>query len=282
LLPQALRVLRLQLLHALLQPIDAVLTLHALARKHVALPFLRGLLELLHTLLTLELPLFWLQQPLLRALRPRAFRLLRLQLLNALLQPIDALLALQALARRYVARALLRGLLPLLDALLALAGPLLLRWARARRGRCARARRCGDSRRGRARRCSDVRHRTRCHGRTLWRRSRTGRRCGGPRHCRRRCGAGHGGRWRRTSHGGRRCRGSGRGRRRSGPSVLLGIRAHARRDHRNAEKKCCKAKAGRTHDRRYLLTLWSPVTLNARPRQSIGACHCGFATQGDG
>ena len=57
-LPQALRPLRLQLLHALLQPIDAVLALHALARKHVALPFLRGLLELLHALLTLELPLF--------------------------------------------------------------------------------------------------------------------------------------------------------------------------------------------------------------------------------
>jgi hypothetical protein len=25
-----------------------------------------------------------------------------------------------------------------------------------------------------------------------------------------------------------------------------------------------------------------PFTLNARPQQSIGACHCGFATQGDG
>ena len=77
--------LRLQLLHAPLQPIDALLVLRALARKHVALPFLRGLLELLHTLLTLELPLFCLQQSLLRALRPPAFRLLRLQLLNALL-----------------------------------------------------------------------------------------------------------------------------------------------------------------------------------------------------
>ena len=139
LLPQALRMLRPQLLHALLQPIDAVLALHALARKHVALPFLRGLLELLQALLTLEPPLFCLQQPLLRALRPRAFRLLRLQLLNSLLQAIDALLALRALGRRHVARALLRGLLPLLNTLLALAGPLLLRWARARRGRCARA-----------------------------------------------------------------------------------------------------------------------------------------------
>ncbi len=98
--------LRLQLLHALLQPVDSVLVLHPLARKHVALPFLRGLLELLHALLTLELALFCLQQPLLRALRPKAFRLLRLQLLNALLQAINALL---------------------------------LRCARAQRGRCARA-----------------------------------------------------------------------------------------------------------------------------------------------
>jgi hypothetical protein len=128
LLPLTLRVLRLQPLHALLQPVDAVLMLHALARQHVALPFLRGLLELLHMLLTLELPLSCLQQPLLRTLRPRTFRLLRFQLLNALLQPIDALLALHAPARRHVALALLlRGLLALLDVLLALAGPLLLR-----------------------------------------------------------------------------------------------------------------------------------------------------------
>jgi hypothetical protein len=129
LLPPALRVFRLQPLHALLQPIDAVLALHALARKLVALPFLRGLPELLHMLLTLQLPLSCLQQPLLRALRPRTFRLLRFQLLNALLQPIDALLALHALARRHVAPALLlRGLLALLDdVLLALADPLVLR-----------------------------------------------------------------------------------------------------------------------------------------------------------
>ena len=77
-LPLTLRLLGLQALHALLQPIDAVLALHALAREHVALPFLGCLLELLHTLLTLELPLFCLQQPLLRALRPQALRLLRL------------------------------------------------------------------------------------------------------------------------------------------------------------------------------------------------------------
>jgi hypothetical protein len=158
-------------LHALLQPIDAILALHALPRKDIALPFLSGLLEPLHTLLMLELPLFCLQQPLLRALRPQAFRLLRLQLLHALLQPIDAVLALRALARRHVALPLLHGLLRLLNALLALADPLLLRWARARRGRCARARRCGDFRRGRAWRYSDLRRRTGRHGRTLWRRS---------------------------------------------------------------------------------------------------------------
>ena len=193
-----MRLLRLQLLHALLQPIDAVLALHALARKHVALPFLRGLLELLYALLTLELPLFCLQQALLLALRARAFRLLRLQFLYTLLQPIDALLALHALARRCVALPLLQGLARLLNgplnALFALADPLLLRRTRGQGGSRARTRRCGDSRRVGARRCSDLRHRTRRHGRTLWRRSRTECRGGG----------------------------SGRGHRRSGPSVLLG------------------------------------------------------------
>ena len=60
-LPRALRMLRLQLLHALLQPIDAILALHTPARKHIALPILRGLLgllALLSALLTLKLPLF--------------------------------------------------------------------------------------------------------------------------------------------------------------------------------------------------------------------------------
>jgi len=36
--------LRLQLLHALLQPIDALLVLRALAREHLALPLLGDLL----------------------------------------------------------------------------------------------------------------------------------------------------------------------------------------------------------------------------------------------
>ena len=127
-------------MHALLQPIDAILALHALARKGVALPFLPRLLEPLHMLLALKLALFCLQQPLLRALCPQAFRLLRLQLVHALLQPIDAVLALHALPRRHVALPLLPGLLQLLDALLALADPLLLRRALSQRGRCARAR----------------------------------------------------------------------------------------------------------------------------------------------
>ena len=89
---------------------------------------LRGLLQPLHALLALELPLFRLQQPLLRALRLQAFRLLGFQLLNPLLQPIDPLLPLHALARGHVALALLlHGLLRLLDVLLALAGAFLLR-----------------------------------------------------------------------------------------------------------------------------------------------------------
>jgi hypothetical protein len=219
LLPQALRLLRLQLLYALLQPVDALLVLRALPRKDIALPFLRHLLELL------------------RALLPLALRLLRLQLLYALLQPVDALLALHALARKLVALPLVQGLLQLLGALLALADPLLLRWGRAQRGRGARARRCGDSQCSRARGGSHLRRRTRYHGRTLWRRSRTERGCGRPRHCRRRRRAGHDG----------GCRRSGRWCLWRGPSLLLGIRPGAYRDHGDAKKKC-KATAKRKHD----------------------------------
>jgi hypothetical protein len=271
--PQTVRLSRLQLLHPLLQPIDALLALHSLPRKGVALPFLHGLLELLLTLLTLELSLFRLQQPLLRALRALAFGLLRLQFLHALLQPIDALLALRVLGRKGVALPFLHSLLRLLHllrrllgllwlprrlgALLALADPILPGWARARGG-WTRARRCGDFRSGRARWCGNLWRRTRRHGRTLLRRSRTERRCGGPRHS---------GRWHRMSHGGRRRRGSDHGCRRSRPVHLLGGRIHARRYHRNAEKKkCCKAKAERKHDRRYLAALYRrPPSFNARP-----------------
>jgi hypothetical protein len=138
--PQAFRLLRLQLLHALLQAIDAALALCALARKHLTLPLLhyslplRGsfsrrlrseplqacLIALQLALLALQQAVLGLQQVLLRALRPQAFRLLRLQLLYTLLQAIDAALALCALARKRRTLPLLDNLLSLLDALLAL------------------------------------------------------------------------------------------------------------------------------------------------------------------
>ena len=53
--PRALWILRLQLLHMLLQAIDAGLTLPGLARKRLALSFLYDLLPLLDVLLTLLL-----------------------------------------------------------------------------------------------------------------------------------------------------------------------------------------------------------------------------------
>jgi hypothetical protein len=109
--PRAFRLLRLQLLHALLQPIDAGLAISGLARQHLALPLLQYLLALLHvllalldTLLALKQVALRLQQPLLRVLRPCAFRPLRLQLLHALLQPVDAALAFRGLARKHLAR----------------------------------------------------------------------------------------------------------------------------------------------------------------------------------
>ena len=49
----ALDILRLQLLHAMLQAIDPGLPLRGLARKRVTLPLLRGLLALLGELLPL-------------------------------------------------------------------------------------------------------------------------------------------------------------------------------------------------------------------------------------
>ena len=130
-----------------------------------------------------------------------------------------------------------------------------------------------------------MRHRTRRHGGTLWRGSRTERRCGRPRHCRGLRGTSCGG-WRsRTGHGGRRCRRSGRRRRRPRPFPLLGGRADARRDQGDTKKKRCKANAARKHDHS------SPVIMVAHQPQRASAeivrpCfnywHCDFATQGDG
>ncbi|WP_236843182.1 hypothetical protein [Bradyrhizobium icense] len=56
--PATFRLLRLQLLHTLLQAIDAALPLRALARQHVTLSLLHGLPPLLDTLLALLHTLF--------------------------------------------------------------------------------------------------------------------------------------------------------------------------------------------------------------------------------
>jgi hypothetical protein len=85
-----------------------------------AQPLQARLIALLHALLALEQAALSLQRPLLRALRPQAFRLLRLQLLHALLQAIDAGLPLCALARQHVALPLLHDVLSPLDTLLML------------------------------------------------------------------------------------------------------------------------------------------------------------------
>ena len=94
-------------------------------------------------------------------MRPQAFRLLRLQLLHALLQPIDAALPFCALACKHLALPLLHDLLALLDLLLTLLGALfcLLLSRRPRVHGRWRAWAWG----------SDMRRRPRCHGRTLWR-----------------------------------------------------------------------------------------------------------------
>jgi hypothetical protein len=84
---------------------------------------------LLRALLALQQAVLRCQQALLLALRPRAFRLLRLQLLYALLQAIDAVLALPGLAGKHLALPLLCDLLALLNMLFALLRALLL-WRR--------------------------------------------------------------------------------------------------------------------------------------------------------
>ncbi|WP_407165642.1 hypothetical protein [Bradyrhizobium sp. ORS 111] len=87
---------------------------------------------MLGLLLALQQAVLRLQRPVVGALRARAFNLLRLQLLHALLQPIDPGLPLRGLARERLALPFLRRLLALLDQLLALLrlllNPLRRRW----------------------------------------------------------------------------------------------------------------------------------------------------------
>ena len=90
----------------------------SLSRRSGSQPLQARLIAFLQALLALEQAALGLQQPLLRALRSQAFGLLRLQLLRALLQAIDAVLPLGALARKHLTLPLLHGLLSLLDALL--------------------------------------------------------------------------------------------------------------------------------------------------------------------
>ncbi|WP_245310742.1 hypothetical protein, partial [Bradyrhizobium valentinum] len=115
-------------------------------------PLQAHLIGLLQALFALEQSVLRLQQPFLRTLRPETFRLLRLQLLHALLQAIDAALPLCALARQRLALPFLHNLLSLLDALLTLLRTrfdlLLSRRSAAHSGQCARARWCGDARLG--------------------------------------------------------------------------------------------------------------------------------------
>ncbi|WP_235983318.1 hypothetical protein [Bradyrhizobium australiense] len=241
-----------------------------------------------------------LQLSFLRALRPETFRLLRLQLLDALLQAIDAALTIRALARQHVALPLLHDLPPLLDALLALLRTrfdlFLPRRSRAHDRRCAWPRWCGDARfrvprhgrslrrcgtmnfrsrrydtrSGRSRWRSDPRGDMRGHGWTLWWGSCTERRRGGPCHSRRRGGACH--RWRRRWAGHRRwwsCR-SGCWRSCAAwtmASSILGGRAGAHRDRGHTKKKCCYASAAREHD--LTPSCLSPGTINARAQKSF-------------
>jgi hypothetical protein len=258
---------------------------------------------LLQALFALEQAVLSLQQPFLRALRPAAFRLLRLQLLHALLQMIDAALPRGALARQHVAPPILHHLCPLLDALLTLLRPrfdlFLSRRSRAGSGRCARwcsdarpgvsrhrrlLRRCGamdlgawrrNAWRGRSRWRSNAWRRVRDHGWALWRGSRTERRRSRPRH-------------------GRRCRWTGHGRwwsRRSGcwcsrapwavASYLLGERASAHRDRGHTKKKRRNANAAWKHDRNSLLRRPETSTRTRRNRSlGIYGLHFDFAALG--
>jgi hypothetical protein len=204
---------------------------------------------------------------------------------------------------------------PLLTLLRARLDLLLSRWPRTQSGRWARARRCGDlrgrtlrrrspttvgigpaklgswpcdARRGRTRWCGDLRRGTRRHGWALRRGSRTERRCGRARHCRRRCRArhgrrrcrtGHGGRCRRSGHGRRGCRRSGRRPRPTGPTPfpLLGGRADARRDHGNTEEERRKPNATRKHGRSSQVLPPPTPTRERRYRSAGFVRYVGFA-----
>ncbi|WP_245162986.1 MULTISPECIES: hypothetical protein [Bradyrhizobium] len=113
-------------------------------------PLLARQVTLLGALLTFKQAVLRLECPLLLAQRPRPFRLLRLELLHALLEAIDAGLTLRRLARQHLALPLLHHLLALLDLLLALLRALfdliVPRQPLARGGRCAGPRRGGDVR----------------------------------------------------------------------------------------------------------------------------------------
>ncbi|WP_245454513.1 MULTISPECIES: hypothetical protein [unclassified Bradyrhizobium] len=92
----------------------------ALRRSLQSKPLLARQINLLRALLTAKQAVLRLEQSLLCALRLRAFRPLRLQLLHTLLQAFDASLALRRLARQHLALPLLDLLRALLDTLLTL------------------------------------------------------------------------------------------------------------------------------------------------------------------
>jgi hypothetical protein len=189
-----------------------------------------------------------------------------LSLLDALLTPLDARFDLFRLRRSRAhsgrsARPQWRG-----DA----------RLRAARHGRSLRRRRtmnlgswACNARWGRSRRCGDTRRRMRGHGWTLWRGSRTERRCGRSRHWRRCRWASHSGWGSRWSGDGRWwSRGSGCcGRATWAPatrtSSRLGGRVGAHRDRGDTKKKSCEADAARTHGLNSLLPR-RPKTLTRR------------------
>ncbi|WP_245334254.1 hypothetical protein, partial [Bradyrhizobium guangdongense] len=97
----------------------------ARGRSLEAKPLLAREVTLLRSLLTAKQAVLGLEHPLLQALCPRTSRLLRLQLLHALLEAFDAGLTLCRPARQHLTLPLLHDLLALLDLLLSLLRALL-------------------------------------------------------------------------------------------------------------------------------------------------------------